>query len=577
MRIPKAKYFLLYRAMLPSPPHSLDDLSNAALKDLVFALFAELSELRQERTELRDEIRQLKKLPRRPNIKPSGLASQDKSSKQDSEPSGGSKTDGKQKKNRRGPRRSNLNLHKREVKVTLEDVPDGSTRKGYQAHTIRDIVIYAEEVTYLREVWQFPDGSRRVAPLPPGVVKGRQQYGNNLKALTITLYHQCQSTVARITALLNDMGLDISARQIKRFLNEDIQGIVDEQQDVLRAGMETAAWINVDDTGARHQAKNGFCTVIGNDLFTHFRSTGSKSRLDFLEHLCAGDLTYTVNDEALDYMRRMKLPEKTIVLFASHPHRIFRGEDAWQVHLATLGIDRITVKPDPIKIATEGALWGSICDAGRLSDTVILSDDAGQFNVGDAHALCWVHLERLIRKQQSTNEIQFARVQAVLTSVWNFYRELSAFRQDPCDAQREGLSARFDAIFEQRTGDANLDNLLRRLKVNKGELLRVLDYPSTPLHSNSAERDIRSQVTRRAVSQGTRSQSGRAARDAGLGALKTCQKLGVSFWQYARARLGVAGAVCVPSLADLIIQRSMARQFSPSCHNSNHDMRGLYE
>ena len=93
-------------------------------------------------------------------------------------------------------------------------------------------------------------------------------------------------------------------------------------------------------------------TVIGNDLFTHFRSTGSKSRLDFLEHLCAGDLTYTVNDEALDYMRRMKLPEKTIVLFASHPHRIFRGEDAWQVHLATLGIDRITVKPDPIKIVT---------------------------------------------------------------------------------------------------------------------------------------------------------------------------------------------------------------------------------
>ena len=164
-----------------------------------------------------------------------------------------------------------------------------------------------------------------------------------------------------------------------------------------------------------------------------------------------------------------------------------------------------------------------------------------------------------------------------ITSVWDFYRELSAFRQDPCDAQREGLSARFDAIFEQRTGDANLDNLLRRLKVNKGELLRVLDYPSTPLHSNSAERDIRSQVTRRAVSQGTRSQSGRAARDAGLGALKTCQKLGVSFWQYARARLGVAGAVCVPSLADLIIQRSMARQFSPSCHNSNHDMRGLYE
>jgi len=32
-----------------------------------------------------------------------------------------------------------------------------------------------------------------------------------------------------------------------------------------------------------------------------------------------------------------------------------------------------------------------------LPDTVIVSDDAGQFNVGQ-HGLCWVHAERLIHK-----------------------------------------------------------------------------------------------------------------------------------------------------------------------------------
>jgi hypothetical protein len=40
-----------------------------------------------------------------------------------------------------------------------------------------------------------------------------------------------------------------------------------ESRDVLRAGLAPADWITVDDTGARHQAKNGFCTNIGNDQF----------------------------------------------------------------------------------------------------------------------------------------------------------------------------------------------------------------------------------------------------------------------------------------------------------------------
>jgi len=36
---------------------------------------------------------------------------------------------------------------------------------------------------------------------------------------------------------------------------------------VLRAGLTSASWITVDDTGARHKAVNGFCTQIGNAHF----------------------------------------------------------------------------------------------------------------------------------------------------------------------------------------------------------------------------------------------------------------------------------------------------------------------
>jgi hypothetical protein len=72
---------------------------------------------------------------------------------------------------------------------------------------------------------------------------------------------------------------------------------------VLRAGLRTAAWVSVDDTGARHAGNNGFCTQVGNDSFTWFGTRASKSRLNFLDLLRAGHTDYVINDTALGYMR----------------------------------------------------------------------------------------------------------------------------------------------------------------------------------------------------------------------------------------------------------------------------------
>src|SRR4029077_5887859 len=85
-----------------------------------------------------------------------------------------------------------------------------------------------------------------------------------------------------------------------------------EARDVLRAGLVSAAWITVDDTGARHKAANGFCTQIGNAHFAWFGTTSSKSRLNFLALLRAGYDDYVINAEALAYMRERALaaPER---------------------------------------------------------------------------------------------------------------------------------------------------------------------------------------------------------------------------------------------------------------------------
>ncbi len=301
--------------------------------------------------ELEDEIRRLKKLPRRPDLKPNSPGASDGDADGPPPGSSGSGRSEKEKRKRkgRGPRRRNPNLRRREETVSLGNVPEGAVRRGYQDHTVRDIVSCAEEVVYRREVWEFPDGSRHVAPLPPGAAAGREQFGPCVKALAIMLYHQCQSTAGRIAEMLNAIGLDVSERQVGRFPTADAGGIAGEQQEVLRAGLETAAWINVDDTGARHKAENGYCTAIGNDFFVHFRSTGSKSRLDFLERPCAGEEDCTINDAALDYMRKRNLSGRAVALLAGHERRRFGDGDGWRAHLEALGIAGMTVSPDPVE------------------------------------------------------------------------------------------------------------------------------------------------------------------------------------------------------------------------------------
>jgi hypothetical protein len=170
----------------------------------------------------------------------------------------------------------------------------------------------------------------------------------------------------------------------------------------------------------------------------------------------------------------------------------------------------LAVIQDPVTIATEGAQWGSIQAHGFLHDAVLLSDDAGQFAVG-RHALCWVHAERLVHKLEAFTDRHRTAQQRMRRLIWNFYADLKRYRVHPSPGRRRALRARFDRIFRRRTGFATLDRLLARLRANKAELLRVLERPEIPLHTNGSENDIRCQVIRRKISAGTRSDPGAIA------------------------------------------------------------------
>ncbi|MDT1064203.1 transposase [Paracoccus sp. CPCC 101403] len=55
----------------------------------------------------------------------------------------------------------------------------------------------------------------------------------------------------------------------------------------------------------------------------------------------------------------------------------------------------------------------------------------------------------------------------------------------------------------QRTRYKELDQLLARLHRRRNELLKVLERPEIPLHTNAYQNDLRACVTKRRTSRGT--------------------------------------------------------------------------
>jgi len=516
------------------PPASLSDLPRAELEALLVELLGELAELKRIVAAQRDEIARLKGLKDRPSIKPSGM-------EKATEPKPGKGAE------RRGRGKVTPRVTP-ETEVLRVAVPKGSQFKGYEPYQVQDLVLTARVVRYRRERWLTPQGETMVAPLPHGI---RGHFGPELRRFVLMQHHQGQVTVERLVTLLQAIGVSISKRQVMRLLIDEQEDFLTEAREVLRAGLETAEWVSVDDTGARHRGANAICTQIGNDAFTWFGTTNSKSRLNVLDLLRAGHTDYVINDAALDYMREHALAGTLVQQLATHDQRQFADKTAWMGHLEQLGLTGLQVTPDPVRVATEGALWGAVTAHRFLCEAVVLSDDAGQFNVGQ-HALCWIHAERLVHKLETFTDQQRVAQHHVRGLIWWYYADLKAYRLDPTPRRRSELRVRFDRIFRRRTGFATLDRLLKRLHANKPELLMVLDHPETPLHTNGSENDIRCQVTKRQVSGGTHSDTGRDCRNAFLGLGKTCKKLGIAFWDYLGARLGVSGTPAVPPLPNLI-------------------------
>jgi Transposase IS66 family len=512
-----------------------------SLLAIIRQLLDRVQQLEETVQQLRDENAILKGQKPRPKISPSRLEPPTPAPPP---------SDGKRPGSDKRSKNSQLQIP---VDVTLhpDNLPPGAVLKGYEPYVVQELTIQAKVTRYLRTRYALPGGGSVLAPLPADVLPG-SHYGPNLICYVLDQHHHAHVTQPLLLEQLHDFGIDISAGQLSRILTENHQAFHQEKDDVRTAGLETASYIGTDDTGARHQGRNGYCTVIGNDLFACFASTDSKSRLNFLEVLHGSQRLYAINALALAYWKEQGLTAALMEKLSQGPQE-FPAESAWQTRLAEL-----TITSDRhVRMATEGALLGGLIERGVSPELVVLSDGAPQFDLL-LHASCWVHAERPLARMVPHNDAHRAVVEQIREQIWQLYKDLKAYQQQPDAAQKPVLEACFDALANQKTGYPNIDAVLKEMRDHKADLLRVLQRPEVPLHNNASESDIREYVKKRKISGGTRSPAGRRCRDTFASLKKTCRKLGVNFWNYLQDR--VRGLGKVTRLADLIRQRAAKKQ-----------------
>lgn len=485
---------------------------------------------------LAEELKKAKKLKGRPKIKPSNLEQKTTDKK----------NQGKQPGSPKRSKKTSLEINEERI-IEPKSLPVDAKFNGYREYDVQELLIKSHTIRFKLAEYVNTEGHTIVGKLPE---EYQGHYGPTLKAFILYQHHQCRVPQNLIHEQLREFNIELSTGQVNRILMEDKEDFHAEQDGVLRAGLETATYIHTDDTTARHQGCNGYCTVLGNDLFAYFRSGESKSRQNYLRILRHPFDDYVLNEYSRGYLEAHQLAQCHLEKLAFSTQVICQGEQAWQAYLETLNI----VSPQAVRLLTEAALIGSVIEHGVSPELIILSDGAKQF-VLFVHALCWIHMERSLRRLSGETPAQGQEIETLRYQLWAYYQALKTYQQFPSEESKQTFSRCFDAIFGRCFLDNDeLNGVLEQFRSHKQELLRVLDCPEVPLHNNDSESDIREYVTRRKISGTTRHELGRRARDTFTGLKKTCRKLGLSFWQYLTSRLKQDHSV--PFLPDVIRARA---------------------
>ena len=187
------------------------------------------------------------------------------------------------------------------VKLDRTGLPDDLAFKGYEEKVVQNILMQTDNVLYRLEKYHSQtEGKTYTAKLGGGL--DGTEFGVETKALISALYFENRVTENKIASFLNSNGLSISEGTVSNILTEEKSEELSEAKDELvKAGLECGDYAQIDDTGMKISGKNGYATIVCNDLFAAFYINFSKSRetvKSFLTAALAALFTVLVGDDA---------------------------------------------------------------------------------------------------------------------------------------------------------------------------------------------------------------------------------------------------------------------------------------
>src|SRR6185437_5508049 len=412
------------------PPEQRTPLVEALLRviDQQQATIAQLQATVQQQQlrieQLEEEVRRLKGLPDQPKRKPSpsplndpnGPPSASTEKKKPNTPDGKRPGSAKRSKTRE------LTIH-HNVPLPLDDLPDDTRFLGYRDFVVQDLRVEPYNTCYRRERYQLPDGTLVTAALPRDVTS---HFGPMLRQYALYQHFHNHVTQPLLHEELLELGVDISAGQINHLLTEGHEAFHAEKDSLLPAAREVSAYLQTDDSSARHRGKSGHTLHIGNDLFAAFFTTDTKSRVNFLKVLLTPHAGYLFNGDALFYLECFDAPQKLLTQLQADAGWLHEDDASWEAQLDAWKIESAEQR----RLVTEGALWANLLAHDLYTDLVLISDDAGQFKLlAFLHALCWVHMERHVARLIPLSDGQRAAYEASRDAIWDYYQRLKAYRQ----------------------------------------------------------------------------------------------------------------------------------------------------
>ena len=476
----------------------------------------EIAALKKTVQEQKDEINRLKKMSKRPKLREKKGNSKERSGKPDSNKN----KDGSDFGNDISPKKI-----REEIVIEASNIPEGSRFKGYQEYSVQELEVIPKDIIYKLEVWQAPDSTIIRASLPQELQGSH--FGHQMRALMHNLYI-LGMTEPGLFEFLKSSGIEISEGQVHNLLMSESAAYSQASEAILTAGLEEAPYIRVDDTGAKHQHKNNYCTHIGGKNFAYYKTTASKSRENFLKILLQGKEGYIINEAFIWHLFQSGVEDDVLNRFEEYSGKRYETRKGLNRLVNSLGIGNKKLREQCIEAGLIGFISETILKPGQ----VLLSDRAGQFAIFD-HAACWVHMERPLRKLPVSSAEAEAEIEQVRGIIWDLYDKV----KEAASTQKgkEEVHELYDQLVGMQSMSPGVNTVIASFAKYREEMLKALDHPGLPLHNNDSERDIRGVAKRRNISGSTKSEEGKAFRDGLMTLKQTCARLGINFFGYLKS------------------------------------------